>query len=147
MSSSTREHLLGYVLKALSPDEHEQVEIELDQNPSLRAELHRLESCIGQFGMTERADSLDPPVGLVARTAGEFHVPLPGELDVASVPQLKVLRQTMGGDYGYNFGYIDGGKLLRVCDSRRSSFALAGDAPSNSQPRRASGNHRGRGQN
>src|SRR5438046_1135486 len=68
MSSPSREHLLGYLLKALSPDEHEQVESELDQNPSLRAEMHRLESCIGQIGLAEKPGQVDPPAGLAART-------------------------------------------------------------------------------
>jgi hypothetical protein len=275
MSSPSREHLLGYVLQALSAEEHEQVEAELDQNPRLRAELNRLESCVGQFGMTEKPDAFDPPSGLAARTcefiaaqavepvvtpagalayqpieshwrftwsdfvtiaavvvaaaslffpmlslsrfqsqvyacqyqlqqigrglhgysdlqadhsfpgpevegpraaagvvapllvshklveprvflcpatsvmrqAGEFVIPLPEELDAAVGQKLKALQQTMGGDYGYNFGYVDGGKLLRTCNLQRSDFALVGDAPSNSRPRRASGNHRGRGQN
>jgi hypothetical protein len=87
------------------------------------------------------------PASSVMRPTGEFVVPLPEELDVAVGQQLKALHHAMGGDYGYNFGYVDGGKLLRVCNSRRSDFALVGDAPSNSRPRRASGNHRGQGQN
>src|SRR5437868_294861 len=268
MSSPSREHLLGYVLQALSPEEHEQVEAELDQNNSLRAELDRLQSCIGQLGFTERPDAFDPPSGLAARTcqfiaaqavepvltrggalayqglepqrrftwsdfvtiaavivaaaslffpalsfsrfrsqvlacqnqlrqigfglhtysdlqadhsfpgpeaegpraaagivapllvshklaeprmflcpatsvmrpAGEFVIPLPEELDAAVGQKLKALQQTMGGDYGYSFGYVDGGKLLPTCNSRRSEFAVAGDAPSNSRPGRASGN-------
>jgi hypothetical protein len=275
MSSPSREHLLGYVLQALSAEEHEQVEAELDQNPSLRAELDRLQTCVGQFGLTDRPDAFSPPRGLAARTcqfiaaqavepavtpggalacqpieshwrftwsdfvtiaavvvaaaslffpmlsfsrfqsqmyacqnqlrqigfglqgysdlqadhsfpgpeaegpraaagvvapllvshklaeprmflcpatsvmrqAGEFVMPLPEELDTAVGQKLKTLQQSMGGDYGYNFGYVEGGKLLRTCNSQRSDFAVVGDAPSNSRPRRASGNHRGRGQN
>jgi len=273
MNSPSRDHLLGYVLKALSAEEQEQIESALDQNPSLRTELHRLQSCVGQWGLNERPEPVDPPAGLAARTcrfvagqavqpvvtpggavayqaiepqrhftwsdfvtiaavviaaaslffpalsfsrfqaqiaacqnqlrligfglhgysdfqadhsfpgpeaegpraaagivapllvshqlaesrmflcpatsimrtAGEFVVPLPEELEMAAGQKLKELRQTMGGDYGYNLGYVDGGKLLRVCNSRRSDFAMVGDAPSNSRARRASGNHRGQG--
>jgi hypothetical protein len=87
------------------------------------------------------------PATSVMRQAGEFVIPLPEELDAAVGQKLKALQRTMGGDYGYNFGFVDGGKLQRVCDSRRSDFVLVGDAPSNSRPRRASGNHLGKGQN
>jgi hypothetical protein len=87
------------------------------------------------------------PSSSVWRDGSEFRVPLPEELDQATEQELNALRRTMAGDYGFHMGYVDGGKLLRTCNSRRSGFALAGDAPSNSQPRRVSGNHRGRGQN
>jgi hypothetical protein len=275
MSSPSREHLLGFLLKALAPEEHEQVEFELDQDPTLRAEMRRLEARLGEFGLGDEPQAFEPPLGLAAKTcqliaahgagpaitpagtlvyrepqplakftwsdfvtmaaivvaaaalffpalsfsrfqaqiascqnqlrligfglhgysdlqpdhsfpgpeaegnravAGivapllvshqladsrmflcpassvvrdglEFRVPLPDELDQATEQELKTLRRTMAGDYGFHMGYVEGGKLLRTCNSRRRDFALAGDAPSDSQPRRVSGNHRGRGQN
>jgi hypothetical protein len=276
MSSPSREHLLGYLLKALGEGEHEQVEAELDRNPALRVEMRRLEASLGDLGLIDEPEPIEPPLGLAARTCqfvaaqvgmpvvtssgaliyqhqaeplrrftwsdfvtmaavvvaaaslffpalsfsrfqsqiatcqnqlrliglglhgysdlqadrsfpgpeadgnrsaagivapllvshkladsrmfvcpasrvirsgAEFRVPLPEELDQATEDELKTLRRTMAGDYGFHMGYVDGGKLLRARDLRREGFALAGDAPSNSQPKRVSGNHAGRGQN
>ena len=52
--------------------------------------------------------------------------------------ELKTLMASMGGDYGYNMGYVEDGKLVRARDERRSGYVLAGDAPSNSRPKRVS---------
>jgi len=68
MSSPSREHLLGYLLGALERTEHEQVELELDQDPMLRAELQRLERCVIRLGLEDQPRSFDPPMGLAART-------------------------------------------------------------------------------
>jgi hypothetical protein len=87
------------------------------------------------------------PASSVLREVADFRVPSLEEIDRATEQQLKALKRSMGGDYGYNMGYVESGKLLRACNSRRDSYVLVGDAPSNSQPRRVSGNHRGRGQN
>jgi hypothetical protein len=87
------------------------------------------------------------PATSVSRGAGTFRVPLPDELDAASGAKLKAMLASMGGDYGYNMGYMDDGKLMPTRDARRAAFALVGDAPSNLQPRRVSANHRAHGQN
>jgi len=274
MSRLSRDHLLGFLLDALAPDEQEQVEAELNQNRKLRDELQCLESRLRPLGMCERPQPIDPPAGLAARTCdyvtahsaalvtpagalvlqgvererrftwsdfvtmaavvvaaaslffpllsfsrfqaqirtcqnqlrligfglheysdrqpdhsfpgpeaegnraaagivapilvshkladsrvflcpassaaratGSFRVPLPEELDQAVGQELKTLMSSMGGDYGYNMGYVEDGKLVRARDERRSGYVLAGDAPSNSRPRRVSGNHQGYGQN
>jgi hypothetical protein len=76
-----------------------------------------------------------------------FRVPLPEELDRATGKTLIALQKAMGGDYGFNMGYIDAGKLQKPINARRDQYVLAGDAPSNSRPRRASANHSDRGQN
>jgi hypothetical protein len=68
MSSPSREHLLGYLLGALERTEQEQVEAELEANPALRAELRRLEDCLGRVGLAGEADQFDPPADLAART-------------------------------------------------------------------------------
>jgi hypothetical protein len=68
MSSPSREHLLGYLLGALERTEHEQVEAELETNPALRAEMQRLEVCIGRVGLDEAPAHFDPPVDLAVRT-------------------------------------------------------------------------------
>ena len=274
MSRLSREHLLGFLLDALAPDEQQQVEAELNQNPKLRDELQSLESHLKPLGMFERPQPIDPPAGLAARTCdfvaahsaalvtpagtlalhgvererrftwsefvtmaavivaaaslffpalslsrfdahiatcqnqlrlignglheysnrqpdhsfpspevagnraatgivapilvshkladsqtflcpasssgrrpGGFRVPLPDELDQAVGSELKSLMASMGGDYGYNMGYVEDGKLVPARDQRRSGYVIAGDAPSNSRPKRVSGNHNGYGQN
>lgn len=67
MSSPSREHLLGYLLGALERTEHEQVEAEIEANPALRAELRRLEACLGRVGLDEEPEHFDPPAGLAQR--------------------------------------------------------------------------------
>jgi hypothetical protein len=68
MSCPSREHLLGYLLRALEPAEHEQVEQELQTNPDLRHELTKLERCLGHLGLDEPPAFYDPPAGLAVRT-------------------------------------------------------------------------------
>jgi hypothetical protein len=87
------------------------------------------------------------PASSVLRDVADFRVPSLEELDQATGQRLKLLCQSMGGDYGYNMGYVSEGKLQRPCNARRANYALVGDAPSNSRPKRVSGNHHGRGQN
>lgn len=76
-----------------------------------------------------------------------FTVPTLAEVDRASGQQLRALHREMGGDYGYNLGYVEGGQLVRPRNMRRSHYIVVADAPSNLQPRRVSANHRPRGQN
>jgi len=61
-----REHLLGYLLGALEPTEHEMVEARIERDPALRHDLERLRSKVAPLA----ADNQDhePPVGLAART-------------------------------------------------------------------------------
>lgn len=69
--SSTREHLLGYLLGALEPAEMAQVERELESNPPLRKELAAIEAALLPLGFPDREDAAaqeDPPTGLIART-------------------------------------------------------------------------------
>jgi len=81
------------------------------------------------------------------RRVTDFRVPLPPELDAAVGKELTAMQHSMGGDYGYNLGYVVDGKLQRPCNSRRGQYVLVADAPSNIQLNRVSSNHRGRGQN
>lgn len=273
MSSSSRDQLLGYLLGALEPEEHEQIADALARDPALREEMRRLESCVGRLGLADKTEYLEPPPDLVARTcqlvasqrrpvlvlrptreaaaasrrytwadltvaacalitagamlfpalaysrgqaqiagcqnnlrhvgfalqdfterqpdnafptpeltgnrsaAGVYTVhlneggfvrspkvflcpgaqnvrPTPGyhpptfaELDRAIGAALVALQRSMGGDFGANLGYTEGGELRRPCNLRRTSFAIVGDAPSDSQQGRRSSNHAGRGQN
>src|SRR3954453_10963899 len=68
MTSPSREHLLGYLLGALSPAEHEQVEAEIERNPALQTEMQRLKSCVENIGLTAERPAFDPPPGLAERT-------------------------------------------------------------------------------
>jgi hypothetical protein len=68
MSSHHREQLLGYVLGALDAADEEAVERELEINHDLAAELHRLQGCVGRFGLADEPESFDPPAGLATRT-------------------------------------------------------------------------------
>src|SRR5690349_17686735 len=68
MSSPSREHLLGYLLGALSPDELEQVESEIERNPALRTEMRQLRACVENVGLAEERATYEPPAGLAERT-------------------------------------------------------------------------------
>jgi len=93
----------------------------------------------------------EPPMFSCSRSAAARLDPRPmpslEQLDQLTGYELKTTQRTMGGDYGYNMGYIANGRLMRARDARRPDFVLVGDAPSDSQPRRISANHLGRGQN
>lgn len=275
MSSLSREHLLGYLLGALERAEEEQVQAELDHNPTLRDEMCRLQACLGRLGLEEGPELVDPPADLAARTCrlvaleaaklrvasrsrvrpeppaarrftwsdlivaaavlvaaaslffpalsytrfqsqiaacqnqlrligfglhqfsdlapdhsfpgpeptgnraaagvvapmlvksgfvpgsqvflcpsslkvgggSTFTVPTLDEIDRASGTTLIAMQRRMGGDYGYNMGYVKEDTLTRACNLGRSDYALVADAPSDLQPGRCSANHRGRGQN
>jgi hypothetical protein len=53
----------------------------------------------------------------------------------------------MGGDYGYNMGYTEGGDLMPPANAGRVTYVLLADAPSDGRPGRTTANHAGRGQN
>jgi hypothetical protein len=81
------------------------------------------------------------------RARGDFRMPSLDELDQLTGFELRSVQRAMGGDFGYSMGYVEDGRLTRPRDSRRTNYILVGDAPSDSQPRRMSVNHGGRGQN
>jgi hypothetical protein len=86
------------------------------------------------------------PSSAVARGT-PVRMPTLAELDQLTGYDLRAMQRAMGGDYGYNMGYVSDGRLMRVRDARRVNYILGGDAPSDSLPRRISANHRGRGLN
>jgi hypothetical protein len=273
MTSPSREHLLGYLLGALSPEERDQVEAEIEQNDLLREEMRRLMSCVQNMGLADDRPAYEPPLGLAERTCqfvetsarrlglrtgglsgqeaerlrftwsdlvtvaavivaaasiffpalsfsrsqshiatcqnqlrligyglqqysdlqpdhsfpgpdaegpraaagivasmlttnnlansqmflcpassrtnrfAAFSVPRLDAVDQATGRELAAMQKSMGGDFGYNMGFTSDGKLLRPKNLQRQQYALVGDAPSNSRPRRASANHADRGQN
>ena len=78
---------------------------------------------------------------------GNFRMPTLAELQAADAQQAAVLRQQMGGSYGYCIGYMDNGVLHATKNLGRSNFAIMADAPREERPDRQSADHGGRGQN
>jgi hypothetical protein len=62
-------------------------------------------------------------------------------------PGLSRTRNTIGGDFGYGFGYVADGRYRGTRNLHRPSFALMADAPGGNSPDYQSLNHGGRGQN
>jgi hypothetical protein len=61
-----RDQLIGYLLGALEPSEHEQVEVQLGRDPQLRRELDVLSRCLDPLAVDK--EHLVPPAGLAHRT-------------------------------------------------------------------------------
>jgi hypothetical protein len=61
-----RDHLIGYLLGALEPTEHEQVEAQLTRDAQLQRELELLSSSL--LVLAANKEHCDPPPGLAART-------------------------------------------------------------------------------
>ena len=57
-------------------------------------------------------------------TSERGQVPSLEELDGASGQQLKMLQEAMGGDYGYNMGFVEDGRLLRASNLRNGSICI-----------------------
>ena len=64
--SDTREHLLGYLLEALEPEEHELVERALENDPQLLDDLERLATKVEPLAYDREHHA--PPDGLALRT-------------------------------------------------------------------------------
>ena len=77
----------------------------------------------------------------------EFSVPTVDDVQAATGTRLLVLRQTMGGSYGYSFGHMRDKVYRATKNLYRSGFALMSDAPDPAQPDLLSLHHEGRGQN
>jgi hypothetical protein len=63
-----REHLLGYLLEALEPTEHDLVAVRLNEDPRLQAELVCLREKLEPLAADARPH--EPPAGLADRTCG-----------------------------------------------------------------------------
>jgi len=74
-------------------------------------------------------------------------IPTTDELQAASPEELRHLRATMGGSYGYSLGYMLDGVYFPVRNQRRPHFALMADTPVTDGRNRQTLNHDGRGQN
>ena len=88
------------------------------------------------------------PGSTLAENANDFRVPSTAELERQSGKTLEASQRTMGGSFGYAFGYEDEDKGYQANENRsRERFAIIGDAPSLHLKDRQSANHGGRGQN
>lgn len=63
-----REHLIGYLLGALEPEELDLVSSHLERDPELQAELHLLKQSLAPLAADE--GDFEPPPGLARRTCG-----------------------------------------------------------------------------
>src|SRR5262245_27694834 len=95
---------------------------------------------------------LDPrsfvcPTGYYGEHLNQLQIPSWEELDGARGEVLQKLYEAMGGDYGYNMGYQQDGKVVTPRDQRRPNYVLLADKPSDACPGRTTANHSGRGQN
>ena len=61
-----RDHLIGYLLNALDPSEHEMVEAELGRDPQLRSDLDVLSRALAPLAADK--EHYTPPLGLAQRT-------------------------------------------------------------------------------
>jgi prepilin-type processing-associated H-X9-DG protein len=83
------ENLVGYLMNALEPDEHRQVEAYLAANPEARTQLETLRRTLEPLG-ADRAET-EPPPGLVVRTLGRV-----AEYCCQNLPRAPVDRNTRG---------------------------------------------------
>lgn len=94
---------------------------------------------------------LDPrtfvcPSSQLAGDLSRLEIPSLAQLDAATGEKLAAYHRTMGGDYGYDMGYLQDDELLPHRDERRPNHVLMGDAPQDGRPGRTSANHDGCGQ-
>lgn len=77
----------------------------------------------------------------------EFTVPTVHSLERLQGPELVAAQKTLGGNYGYNLGYVSNGEHQAVRDLGRAHFAVMADSPSDQGGKLLSSNHGCRGQN
>ena len=88
------------------------------------------------------------PSSALAENVNDFKVPSIEELEQQSGKTLQKSQRTMGGSFGYAFGYEDDDAVYRANLNRsRPQFAILADSPSLHLKDRQSANHGGRGQN
>ncbi|MFO0871145.1 MAG: hypothetical protein U0935_19655 [Pirellulales bacterium] len=98
----------------------------------------------GQFLPASLA--LSCPSSDVARRS-PWRIPTLSEIDAAREEQLVELRQSAGGGYGYNVGWMAGDEYRGPRNLRRQWFALVADSPGVDATGLRSDNHAGRGIN
>ena len=100
-----------------------------------------------QAGVEKDSDFVCPSSPL-AENVNDFVVPSIEQIEQQSGKELQATHRTMGGSFGYAFGYEEDGKDYRPnINHHRKRFALLADAPSLHLKDRQSANHGGCGQN
>ncbi len=97
-------------------------------------------------GLLQEPQWVSCPAVAIQRRA-PLQVPTLEEIRTASPQQLLEYVRSMGGDYGYTFGYEENGTYYRVRDRGRNDFAILADAPSPTLDGHPSRNHGRFGQN
>lgn len=85
-----REHLLGYLLDALDPDERRRVEEELGRDPDLQRELELLDEGLDPLRAID--EPIEPPAGLAERTCAMLASYRSGELAGGAGPVKEASR-------------------------------------------------------
>lgn len=101
---------------------------------------------LSQLGLLEDPSVFLCPASALAESPDGFRVPTLEELRRAGPQDLIVVQRTMGGSYGYTFGYVVDGKYLGHRNLGRANFALMADSPDDPTGGR-SPNHDSCGQN
>lgn len=96
MTSPSHEHLLGYVLGALEPLEHEQLERELAKDPRLAHQAELLAARLQPLEAGRETES--PPEGLAARCCSMIFDQMPAEQPTVS-PARRGVAAAMSADY------------------------------------------------
>jgi hypothetical protein len=93
-------------------------------------------------------DQIFSCTGIAAADGEPVRIPSCSQVNATDCPkQLNHYHRSMCGHYGYSLGYMSGDAYIGPRDQGRSYAVLVADAPSCSNPGRASKNHSGRGQN
>ena len=74
------------------------------------------------------SDKVICPASTLARS-GQFRIPTVAALRSAGGSSLQRMKATMGGSYGYGFGYLEDGHYHALRNRARPNFALMADAP------------------
>jgi hypothetical protein len=96
MSCPSHEHLLGYVLGALEPREHEQLEHELAKDPELARQVAALSARLQPLECCREVEA--PPAGLATRTCAAVYAHV-GELEKVT-PARRGVAAAMSTEYG-----------------------------------------------
>lgn len=78
-------------------------------------------------GLISSDDVICPASALAL--AGQFRIPTIAALRSAHGPDLRRMKATMGGSYGYGLGYLEDGHYHALRNRARPTYALMADAP------------------
>jgi hypothetical protein len=96
MTSPSHEHLLGFVLGALEPQEHEQLEREMAKDPRLARQAEVLAARLQPLEALRETEP--PPEGLAARCCSMIFEQMPPEQPTVS-PARRGVAAAMSADY------------------------------------------------